>query len=175
MRKVFILAIVLIAGAFAIGSFAGNAGPTGKSEKGSVMREANESLRTATFAGGCFWCVESDFEKVDGVVEVISGYTGGHKENPTYEEVSSGSTGHVESVQVVYDPKKVSYRALLDVFWRHVDPTDPGGQFVDRGSQYTSAIFYHNDNLSVYNILPCRRLPSGLFQDARAPVPILPP
>ena len=105
----------------------------------------NSEYRTATFAGGCFWCTESDFEKVDGVVEVISGYTGGHKENPTYEEVSAGGTGHVEAVQVIYDPKNVTYKDLLDFFWRHVDPTDPGGQFVDRGSQYKSVIFYHND------------------------------
>jgi len=104
----------------------------------------DKNLKRATFAGGCFWCTESDFEKVDGVVEVISGYTGGHKENPTYEEVSSGVTGHIESVQVIYDPAKVSYEQLLDVFWRHVDPTDAGGQFVDRGSQYRSAIFYQD-------------------------------
>jgi peptide methionine sulfoxide reductase msrA/msrB len=89
--------------------------------------------------------VESDLEKVVGVVEVISGYTGGHKENPTYEEVSTGGTGHLEAVQVFYDPKKVSYKELLDVFWRHVDPTDAGGQFVDRGQQYRTAIFYRNE------------------------------
>jgi peptide methionine sulfoxide reductase msrA/msrB len=105
----------------------------------------DSSLQKATLAGGCFWCVEADFEKVDGVKEVISGYTGGHKENPTYEEVSSGGTGHAEAVQIIYDPKKVSYRDLLEVFWRHIDPTDSGGQFVDRGSQYRSAIFYHNE------------------------------
>jgi len=105
----------------------------------------DKNLKRATFAGGCFWCTESDFEKVDGVVEAISGYTGGHTKNPTYEEVSSGVTGHFESVQVIYDPAKVSYEQLLDVFWRHVDPTDPGGQFVDRGTQYRSAIFYQDD------------------------------
>jgi peptide methionine sulfoxide reductase msrA/msrB len=105
----------------------------------------DKNLKRATFAGGCFWCTESDFEKVAGVVEVISGYTGGHTENPTYEEVSSGVTGHAESIQVIYDPAKVSYEQLLDVFWRHIDPTDAGGQFVDRGSQYRSAIFYQND------------------------------
>ena len=105
----------------------------------------DKNLKRATFAGGCFWCTESDFEKVDGVVEAISGYTGGHTVNPTYEEVSSGVTGHIESVQVIYDPAKVSYEQLLDVFWRHVDPTDPGGQFVDRGTQYRSAIFYQDD------------------------------
>ncbi len=105
----------------------------------------DKNLKRATFAGGCFWCTESDFEKVDGVVEVISGYTGGHTENPTYEEVSSGVTGHAESIQVIYDPAKVSYEQLLDVFWRHIDPTDAGGQFVDRGTQYRSAIFYQDD------------------------------
>jgi peptide methionine sulfoxide reductase msrA/msrB len=111
----------------------------------NTMDEQVIRLETATFAGGCFWCMESDFEKVDGVVEAISGYTGGHKENPTYEEVSSGGTGHVEAVQVHYDPAKVTYRKLLDVFWSHVDPTDPGGQFADQGSQYRTAIFYHNE------------------------------
>ena len=87
------------------------------------------SLRQATFAGGCFWCTESDFEKLPGVVKVISGYTGGNKENPTYAEVSSGTTGHVEAVQVYYDPSKITYEELLDYFWKHVDPTDAGGQF----------------------------------------------
>ncbi len=99
----------------------------------------------AIFAGGCFWCTESDFEKVDGVVEVISGYTGGFKENPTYEEVSSGLTGHTEAVKVVYDPNRVTYWELLDVFWRQTDPTDKGGQFADRGYQYRNAIFYMNE------------------------------
>jgi peptide methionine sulfoxide reductase msrA/msrB len=89
--------------------------------------------------------VEADFEKIEGVKEVISGYTGGHSENPSYKEVSAGGTGHTEAVQVIYDPEKVSYEALLDIFWRHVDPTDPGGQFVDRGSQYRTAIFYHDE------------------------------
>jgi len=99
----------------------------------------------ATFAGGCFWCLESDFEKLEGVIEAVSGYAGGYKEDPTYEEVSSGSTGHAEAVQVTYDPSKVSYERLLEHFWRHIDPTDPGGQFVDRGSQYRTAIFYHDE------------------------------
>jgi peptide methionine sulfoxide reductase msrA/msrB len=108
------------------------------------MAEAPKNLATATFAGGCFWCVEADLEKVPGVVEVISGYTGGRKENPTYEQVSAGGTGHLEAVQVIYDPQKVSYEQLLDAFWRHIDPTDPGGQFVDRGPQYRAAIFYQD-------------------------------
>ncbi|MBU2550573.1 MAG: peptide-methionine (R)-S-oxide reductase MsrB [Proteobacteria bacterium] len=117
----------------------------GVSDRRKAMEEQREGLATALFAGGCFWCTESDFEKVDGVVEVISGYTGGKEVNPTYEEVSSGRTGHIESIKVRYDPTRVTYQQLLDVFWRHVDPTDPGGQFVDRGSQYRSAVFYQTD------------------------------
>ena len=112
----------------------------------NTVKSISESTASAVFAGGCFWCTESDFEKIDGVVEVISGYTGGQIENPTYEQVSSGSTGHIEAVKVIYDPSIISYEELLDVFWRHVDPTDPGGQFVDRGDQYRSAIFYANEN-----------------------------
>jgi peptide methionine sulfoxide reductase msrA/msrB len=111
----------------------------------TIMSEKHETIRTATFAGGCFWCVESDFEKVHGVVEVISGYTGGHKEDPSYKEVSSGSTGHLEAVQVLYDPAEVTYEELLDVFWKHIDPTDPDGQFVDQGPPYRTAIFYHDE------------------------------
>jgi peptide methionine sulfoxide reductase msrA/msrB len=103
-------------------------------------------VKTATFAGGCFWCTEADFGKIPGVAQVISGYTGGRKENPTYEEVSAGTTGHVEAVQVTYDPNRVTYEQLLDYFWRHIDPTDRGGQFVDRGGQYRSAIFYHDED-----------------------------
>jgi len=109
------------------------------------MKMTPENTRAAVFAGGCFWCTESDFEKADGVVEAVSGYTGGHVANPTYKQVSSGGTGHVEAVKVVYDPSKISYQELLDVFWRHVDPTDAGGQFVDRGHQYSSAIFYADE------------------------------
>jgi peptide methionine sulfoxide reductase msrA/msrB len=116
-----------------------------ESSAGNTMNKKNNKFKTATVAGGCFWCTESDFEKVDGVIEVISGYTGGHKDNPTYREVSAGGTGHTEAIQVVYDPTKVTYKELLDIFWMHVDPTDPGGQFVDRGSQYRTAIFYHDD------------------------------
>ena len=114
-----------------------------KTEKN--MKNNTEKTASAVFAGGCFWCTESDFEKVDGVIEAISGYTGGHLKNPTYYQVSAGGTGHLESVKVIYDPSKVTYEQLLDYFWRHVDPTDPGGQFVDRGSQYRSAIFYANE------------------------------
>lgn len=115
---------------------------TEKNMEKNNMANTTDNMKKSTFAGGCFWCIESDFEKVDGVVEVISGYTGGDTDNPTYEEVSSGTTSHLEAVQVIYDPEKVSYAALLDVFWRHVDPTDKGGQFVDRGPQYRTAVFY---------------------------------
>ena len=99
----------------------------------------------ATFAGGCFWCMEPPFEKVAGVSSVVSGYAGGTEPTPTYEQVSAGETGHVESVQVTYDPAQVTYEQLLDVFWRQIDPTDDGGQFVDRGMQYRSVIFVHDD------------------------------
>jgi len=110
------------------------------------MNKEDVTIRKATFSGGCFWCTEADLEKLPGVVKVISGYTGGNKENPTYEEVSSGTTGHVEAVQVYYDPSKITYEKLLDFFWKHIDPTDPGGQFVDRGPQYRSIIFYHDED-----------------------------
>ncbi len=99
----------------------------------------------ATFAGGCFWCMEQPFDEIPGVLDTISGYTGGNKVNPTYEQVSSGTTGHAEAVQVVYDPKKVSYEKLLDVFWLNIDPTVRNRQFCDTGTQYRTAIFYHDE------------------------------
>ncbi|PFA70347.1 methionine sulfoxide reductase [Bacillus sp. AFS015802] len=105
----------------------------------------DEDHAVATFAGGCFWCMEPPFEKLDGVYSVISGYTGGDEENPTYDEVSSKQTGHVEAVQIEYDPDVITYEQLLKVFWRQIDPTDAGGQFVDRGPQYVSVIFYHDE------------------------------
>ena len=106
---------------------------------------ANAKIEKAVFAGGCLWCVEANFEKFDGVIEAVSGYTGGHTENPTYEEVCSHTTGHVEAVEVTYDANRVSYNDLLEVFWRTIDPTDGGGQFVDRGNSYESAIFVADD------------------------------
>ena len=104
-----------------------------------------DTLAKATFAGGCFWCVEEAFDKVAGVTSVTSGYIGGNGQNPTYEEVSNGGTGHAEAVEVVYDPGKVGYAKLLDVFWHNIDPLTPHAQFCDRGSQYRSAVFYHTD------------------------------
>jgi len=108
-------------------------------------QENNQGFEKATFAGGCFWCMESPFEKLEGVHTVISGYTGGEKEGPTYEEVLAGSTGHAEAVEITYDPNKVSYGKLLNTFWRNIDPTQKNGQFADHGSQYRTAIFYHNE------------------------------
>ena len=111
-------------------------------QKGEVM---NKNLQVATFAGGCFWCMEPPFDKLDGVVSTISGYAGGTEENPTYKQVSAGKTGHAEAVQVHFDQRKVSYEKLLEVFWRQINPTTPDRQFVDVGSQYRTAIFYHNE------------------------------
>lgn len=109
---------------------------------GAAEADAMKDPKTAIFAGGCFWCMEAPFDKLDGVASTTSGYTGGHEENPTYREVSAGGTGHVEAVRIVYDPGKVSYERLLEVFWRNIDPTDDTGQFCDHGPQYRSAIFY---------------------------------
>lgn len=105
---------------------------------------AAEKTALATFAGGCFWCMEPPFDKLDGVISTTSGYTGGHQPNPSYKQVSAGGTGHTEAVQIVYDPAKVSYSKLLDIFWRNIDPLDAEGQFCDRGSQYRSAVFVHD-------------------------------
>jgi peptide methionine sulfoxide reductase msrA/msrB len=139
------------AGLFLMGSFlmimiaTGQQSAESKDGVKRKMTTENSNLKLATFAGGCFWCSESDFRKLPGVIKVISGYTGGQKQNPTYHEVSEGSTGHVEAIQVQYDPALISYEGLLNVFWRHIDPTDPGGQFADRGSQYKTVVFYHDE------------------------------
>ena len=106
---------------------------------------AKDGHAVATFAGGCFWCMEGPYDELDGVLATISGYTGGSTADPSYEEVSAGGTGHAEVVQVTYDPAKVSYQELLEVFWRNVDPLDAGGQFCDRGDQYRTGIFVHDD------------------------------
>jgi len=115
---------------------------SGDSTKGNVSEQRFEK---ATFAGGCFWCMEPPFDKLDGVISTVSGYTGGTEENPTYEQVSAGKTGHLEAIEVTYDPAKVSYAQLLDVFWKNIDPTQNNGQFVDIGPQYRTAIFYRNE------------------------------
>jgi peptide methionine sulfoxide reductase msrA/msrB len=139
MKKIFLYIAMLI---LALGCQNGN---TGQKEDNSKMIKTNmkTSESIATLAGGCFWCVESDFEKAPGVIKVISGYAGGQGENPTYETYAR--MGYIEAVQVYYDPQKITYEQLLNYFWRHIDPTDGGGQFVDRGPQYRSAIFYQDD------------------------------
>jgi peptide-methionine (S)-S-oxide reductase len=131
----FAMAAVALAGAVTSPSFA-------QSLKLAAEKPATTK---ATFAGGCFWCVEEALDKVPGVTATISGYMGGQTKNPTYEQVSGGRTGHAEVVQVEYDPKRVSYDKLLDVFWRNIDPTQKDAQFCDHGSQYRSGIFYHDD------------------------------
>jgi peptide methionine sulfoxide reductase msrA/msrB len=133
------ITILLITMIFTISVFAFSA-PAGPSQ------DSTSGLETATFAGGCFWCLEADFESIKGVKKAISGYTGGHGPDPDYRSVSSGATGHTEAVQVLFDPDEVSYETLLTIFWRHIDPTDAGGQFVDRGSQYRPEIFYHSED-----------------------------
>lgn len=110
-----------------------------------AVAQSHGKTELATFAGGCFWCMEHPFDSLPGVTSVTSGYTGGTKKNPTYEEVSAGGTGHAESVQIVYDPTKISYRKLLEVYWHNIDPTVKDRQFCDVGHQYRSAIFYHNE------------------------------
>ena len=112
----------------------------------STVGAAEEpKLAKATFAGGCFWCMEPPFDELEGVISTTSGYTGGKVQNPSYEQVSSGGTGHIEAVEVAYDPAKISYEKLLEVFWRNIDPTDGKGQFCDRGEQYTTAVFFHGE------------------------------
>jgi peptide-methionine (S)-S-oxide reductase len=106
---------------------------------------ADQQPATATFAGGCFWCMEPPFDALDGVISTTSGYTGGHVPAPNYKQVSAGGTGHTEAVQVVYDPARVGYETLLEVFWRNIDPLDAKGQFCDRGDQYRTGIFYHDE------------------------------
>ena len=111
----------------------------------SSVVSAESKLEQATFAGGCFWCLQAPFDKIEGVVQTDVGYSGGKVENPTYKNVSKGITGHLEVMQVTFDTEKVSYEKILDTFWRNIDPFDAGGQFCDRGQQYSTAIFYHNE------------------------------
>lgn len=107
------------------------------------------TMEKATFAGGCFWCMVKPFDQWDGVHGVISGYTGGHLENPTYEQVKQGDTGHYEAVEISYNPEIISYETILDLYWKQIDPTDAGGQFTDRGDQYRTAVFYHHDKQKI--------------------------
>lgn len=138
MKKNGVLDVFLLCGLLGLGMVGAASGAEGP-------RTGGEGVAVATFAGGCFWCMEPPFDALEGVLSTTSGYTGGHTKNPTYREVSAGGTGHAEAVQVAYNPEKISYERLLEIFWRNIDPLDEGGQFCDRGSQYRSAIFYHDD------------------------------
>jgi len=128
---------------------------------GKNMSDKPVKTATATFAGGCFWCMEPPFDKLDGVISTTSGYTGGHVKNPTYEQVSAGGTGHAEALQVVYDPAEISYAQLLEVFWRNIDPTVKDRQFCDVGNQYRTAIFYHDDEQKRLALESKQRLEKG--------------
>jgi len=151
-----------------------------KQEKSSGEDTGNQpvahkqaELEKATFAGGCFWCVESAFDELRGVAEAVSGYTGGLEENPSYEEVSAGETGHLEAVQVSFDPLVITYPELLDVFWMQIDPTDVGGQFVDRGRQYKTAIFYHTEEQKIMAETSKARLAASGSYDKPLVTPII--
>lgn len=147
-----------------------NMGPSMSPEKSATIED--ETAQRATFAGGCFWCMEKPFEQLDGVSAVVSGYAGGTTENPNYDNYIGG--GHIEVVEIVFDPEQVTYQELLEVYWRQVDPTDPGGQFVDRGHAYSTAIFYHNDEQQRLAMASKEALAgSGVF-DRPIVTPILP-
>ena len=140
------------------------ASPTGAVEEVTTTNEGAKTEALATFAGGCFWCMETPFEVLDGVSSVESGYTGGEVEEPTYAQVCAGTTGHAEAIQIRYDPSIISYESLLEVLWRQIDPTDAGGQFVDRGDQYRSGIFYHDEEQKAAALASRERLAaSGRF------------
>ena len=141
MRRIILTVVVILAAAAS--ATRPQAAPQSSPPASGQPAQGNQDK--ATFAGGCFWCMEPPFDELPGVISTTSGYTGGQKKNPTYEEVSAGGTGHTESVEVVFDPAKVTYQQLLDVFWKNIDPTTPDRQFCDVGSQYRSAIFYHSD------------------------------
>lgn len=137
----------------------------GRSTEMKDMKTYSNKTEKAVFAGGCFWCIEAPFESIDGVVSVISGYSGGPEKDPSYRQVSSGTTGHVEAVQVEYDPAVISYSEILDIYWKQFDPTDEGGSFHDRGPQYESAIFYKNEmQKKVAEESKARLNKSGIFK-----------
>jgi len=138
MRKLLALLLVVVVAVVGVNVWAQ------RSVRAPGPQAKGEVTAAAVFAGGCFWCTESDFDHIQGVIQTLSGYSGGHVANPTYEQVSAGGTGHIEAVRVVYDPRRVSYAALVERFFRTIDPLDAGGQFCDRGDQYRSAIFVAN-------------------------------
>jgi peptide-methionine (S)-S-oxide reductase len=140
MKTALIVMISLLLAIIAV-----NMGIGGNDNAKRQMDKATDKLEKAAFAGGCFWCMESPFDKLPGVISVTSGYTGGQLKNPTYEQVSAGGTGHAEAVQIIYDPAKISYEKLLQIYWHNVDPTVKDRQFCDTGHQYRTAIFYYSE------------------------------
>ena len=139
MHRFVFVAVTLIATVCGVFGLGGK--PVSAQAPGAAAKPTSTEI--ATFAGGCFWCVESDFDKVDGVISTVSGFMGGKTPNPSYKDVTAGGTGHLEVVQITFDPAKVTYQKLVDHFWRTIDPYDAGGQFCDRGESYTTAIFTH--------------------------------
>ena len=167
-------AIALLATALMAAGCGGAAEADPPDRGGAAVEESpSDTVEVATFAGGCFWCVEEAFQEEDGVLEAVSGYTGGELEDPSYERVSSGRTGHYEAVEVRYDPSEVSYERLLEVFWHNVDPTDAGGQFCDRGPQYRTAIFVHGPAQREAAEASKRRLQEGDEVEEEIVTPIL--
>ena len=165
---VIAIAIGLALGAAILGESPSGMANTAASGEAETMAKAQENgnTREAIFAGGCFWCIEAAFQLMPGVVDAVSGYTGGTTEHPKYEQVLTGRTGHFEAVRVTFDPEQISYEALLDQFWRSIDPTDAGGQFYDRGSQYSTAIFYLDEEQRVLAEASKQALAdSGMFDD----------
>ena len=170
-RGIFLWGMTLLA-ALVFGSPAFSK-PLKNGKNGAKVATAGKA-KTAIFAGGCFWCMEAVFEKLPGVVEAVSGYTGGHVKNPTYHEVSTGKTGHYEAVRVTFDAGKIAYERLLEVFWKNIDPTDPDGQFYDKGSQYRTAIFYLNDFQKTLAEESKKRLEAAKIFSGRIATKILP-
>ena len=168
------VALVAAYGVAVAGSLARTAMPS--PPQGNVIAVADKSVeipadaKVATFASGCFWCTEADFDKVPGVLKTISGYTGGKTENPTYKTVTSGGTGHLEAVEITYDPKQVTYRQLLDHYWRNVDFFDAGGQFCDRGSSYAPAIFVHDAKQKAAALATKKQLQSQFKETIVVPI-----
>ncbi len=160
MTKAIMRAVLFVA--LAVGAIS----PAAGGQSRNAAQPDDQAFRKATFAGGCFWCMEPPFDILDGVISTTSGYTGGSRKNPTYAEVSAGVTGHAEAVEVLYDPSKIGYAQLLKIFWRNIDPLTPNRQFCDRGSQYRAAIFYHDagqEHLARQSKAQLER--SGRFED----------
>jgi len=170
MNKLFIFTFIYIVG-FLLLTLNGDV----FSDDATSSSDKDDRIFTkATFAGGCFWCMEFPFDKLDGVISTTAGYTGGTEKDPTYKEVSAGKTGHAEAVEIVYDPKKITYSQLLDVFWRNIDPTQIDGQFYDTGRQYRTAIFYHDSEQKKLAIASKKNLENSGRYDKEIATQIVP-